>query len=200
LAVPVLFAAGLAWGLRVWRVPRARGRSAEAQVERKTAVWLIVVSAVACVFVAPWTVTGAALVLSVALVFGGGDRPAGAVRFGARLVAGLLLLYVVYSALYALWIPHEKLFVEDPKSREPVAVVGYVLDDNADWWTVLTSGPRLLEKYRKEQIQSRAVCQVAAFQNLVATRTLVNLVPSHLLSLTSLASTTQYCSDVKPPS
>ena len=57
--------------------------------------------------------------------------------------------------MYDVWLPHEAITLQSGQ-----IVVGYVLNDNGNWISILRTGQRQIVLYRETQVRTRAECQL----------------------------------------
>jgi hypothetical protein len=70
------------------------------------------------------------------------------------LIVAPLSAYSLFSIMYAVWVPHERLVIAGTNSP----AVGYVLEDNGPWFSILESGSRRIHRYQEPQVLERQIC------------------------------------------
>jgi hypothetical protein len=71
----------------------------------------------------------------------------------------VLAAWLTYWSMYAVWLPHEKIQVNGLKSP----VVGYVLENDGTWTSILVSPQRVVGRYKTSQIAQRTLCTRVTF-------------------------------------
>jgi len=122
-----------------------------------------------CLFVTPWPVLAASLVVAPVAGYAMRRRQQLAESRGPawRKLGTLLILlpclavfiYIggltTWKVLYDVWLPHEIIALQSGRTE-----VGYVLNDTGNWVPILRAGERRLVRYRESQIEKRTLCQV----------------------------------------
>lgn len=131
------------------------------------AVWVILlVAAVACLFLTPWPIMVTSVILGLAsgFVLRLSSITERLKKLWLKLALTcmgwvfLLLFFVVFilnPVMYAVWLPHEILTFSNGGSPE----AGYVLSDSNGWVSQLRSGQRRIYRYRSEDVTSRTLCR-----------------------------------------
>jgi hypothetical protein len=132
------------------------------------AVWVILlVAAVACLFLTPWPIMVTSVVLG--LVSGFVLRLSSIITtrikklwlkpvltcIGWTFLSLFFVVFVLNPVMYAVWLPHEILTFSNGGSPE----AGYVLSDSNGWVSQLRSGQRRIYRYRSEDVTSRTLCR-----------------------------------------
>jgi hypothetical protein len=85
------------------------------------------------------------------------------------IMAGKLLLSLVLVGLagwltswsmYAVWLPHERIQFSGTTSPP---LVGYVLENDGTWTSILVSRARVVRRYKTSQIDQRTLCNGTTF-------------------------------------
>jgi hypothetical protein len=132
------------------------------------AVWaILLVAAVACLFLKPWPIMVTSLVLGLASGFVLRLSSIIATRIkklwiklvltciGWAFLSLFFVVFILNPVMYAVWLPHEILTFRNGGSPE----AGYVLSDNNGWVSQLRSGQRRIYRYRSEDVTSRTLCR-----------------------------------------
>ena len=131
------------------------------------AVWaILLVAAVACLFLTPWPI----MVSSVFLGLASGfvlrlSSITARIRklllkpvltcIGWTFLSLFFVVFILNPVMYAVWLPHEILTFSNGGSPES----GYVLSDSNGWVSQLRSGQRRIYRYRSENVTSRTLCR-----------------------------------------
>ncbi|HYB88703.1 MAG TPA: hypothetical protein VEC76_17795 [Streptosporangiaceae bacterium] len=132
---------------------------------------LAVIAALACFFVTPWPILAACLVVAPVAGYAMRHRrrltQAQGKRWQKRGTLLILIpclavfLYIAcvtsWRVMYDVWLPHEAVTLQSGRVE-----VGYVLNDNGNWISILRSGQRRLVRYRETQVEKRVLCQLHA--------------------------------------
>jgi len=114
----------------------------------------------------PWYLTVGAIALAVILGVWDQGHPVrgerGRARAGATVLAAVLVVVGLYSTLLTMWLPHEALTVAGGQR------VGYVINVNDRWTTVLITKSRRVEHLRTDEITSRTTCRGGDFHSSLA--------------------------------
>ena len=130
---------------------------------------LAVAAAFAGLFVTPWPIWAASLVVAPVAGYTMRQRQRLKRTQGKRWQKwGTLLILIpclavflfiacvtTWRVLYDVWLPHEAVTLHSGRVE-----VGYVLSDNANWVSILRSGQRRLVLYRETQVEKRAECKL----------------------------------------
>jgi hypothetical protein len=107
-----------------------------------------------CIFLTPWTLLLASLIAGAALVRTRNHKS----RVALASIAIILVTGIAaWTVLYSVWLPHEMVTL-----KKGASTVGYVLDDNGNWISILRSGKRDIVRYREADVEKRILCVPAS--------------------------------------
>jgi hypothetical protein len=118
--------------------------------------------AIFCVVLFPWgilvlLVAGALVVLAIEwqLARRRSRRVFGSIDSNWLLGAGALLVLAQIFIYGTMWLPAERV-----ETRQGATTVGYVIESDFVWTSVLLEESRSIRRFRTESVRSRTVCQV----------------------------------------
>jgi hypothetical protein len=130
---------------------------------------LAAAAALACCFVTPWPILAGTLIVAPVAGYSMRQRQrlmrTPGKRWRKRATAVILVpclvifLYIAvvttWRVLYDVWLPHEAVALRSGRVE-----VGYVLNDNGNWVSILRSGQRRVVRYRETEVRKRVLCQL----------------------------------------
>jgi hypothetical protein len=130
--------------------------------QRAAVLWVIWGSAaVSCILLTPWTIAAASLLLGLFFGLVTKMKKRRAKKIFLFLLSLASIYLVVNPLLYAVWLPHEVLAVNELNGRKvvPQPVSGYVLSDSNGWVSVLRTGERRIYRFHSNEVISRTLCR-----------------------------------------
>jgi hypothetical protein len=90
------------------------------------------------------------------------NRLRSAVRQGLSVLlplalAAIFLFFFTLAVVSPVWLPAEIIKIDDQRQ-----VIGYVLNDQGDWFSILREDPRSIIRIHKTRIKERTVCLTAS--------------------------------------
>lgn len=164
-SLPILTAAMLAYTLSrvlTWVLGILPSRGPPSAFSRPLA-WVTLGAFVLAALFAPWTYLALAGVIGLAIALMRTLRASKRIaRLGAWLVRVLLasaaVVAVIFS-LYAVWVPHEVVYLRSGTAVPRTEQVGYVLSEGNGWITILTSGVHRIVHYPDAKVTAQMVCE-----------------------------------------